>query len=65
MTAARMIIRGRTVPAVHLMLERIDALGEVIQGLPKGHPDRTDREKEYAKLTGELLVLRRKDWVPA
>jgi hypothetical protein len=62
---ARMVLHGRTVPAVHLMLEQIDTLDHLIQAMPKGHPDRVDREREYAKLTGDLLVHRRGTWLSA
>jgi hypothetical protein len=57
-----MVIRGRDVPPVHLLLERIDALAEAFARYPKGHPERKPIEAEHDRLAGELLFVRRKDW---
>ena len=61
----RMVHHGREVPPVHLLMERIDALAEAMYRLPKGHPDRKPLELEHDRLAGELLFVRRKDWVAA
>lgn len=61
---ARMVIRGREVPPVHLLMERIDVLAEAFARYPKGHPERKPLELEHDRLAGELLFVRRKDWIP-
>lgn len=62
---ARMVIRGRQVPPVHLLLERIDVVADAMHRYPKGHPERKSLETEYNRLAGELLFHRRGDWVKA
>lgn len=58
----RMVIQGREVPHVHMVIQMMDEVDQMLEALPPKHPLRERHEANLEKLSGELLQARRGDW---